>query len=146
MKLLLFTEKTKRQAAVKLRDKNARRVFAKLLQNESKSYVAPFTSYESNLSKSECCRLKKVFRKGVIELLSTTCNSFICLRFVVEKTRKVALNSFAATLYKIFRVFFIAFTTNSQVIKRFLKSFFELRVVSIKLSYNFDGNMRVCIS
>ena len=48
---------------------------------------------------------KTLLRKGVIELLSTTCNSFICLRFVVEQTREVALNSFAATLYKILRVF-----------------------------------------
>ena len=90
---------------------------------------------------------KTVLQKGVIELLSTTCNRLICLRFVVEQTRKVALNSFAAILYKILRVFFfIGFTTNSQVMKSFLKSFFELRVVSIKLSHNFDGNMRVCIS
>ena len=49
---------------------------------------------------------KTVLQKGVIELLSTTCNRLICLRFVVEQTRKVALNSFAAILYKILRVFF----------------------------------------
>ena len=49
---------------------------------------------------------KTFLQKGVIELLSTTRNSLICLRFVVEQTRKVVLNSFAAILYKILRVFF----------------------------------------
>ena len=49
---------------------------------------------------------KMFLQKGVMELLSTTCNSLICLRFVVEQTRKVALNSFAAILYKILRVFY----------------------------------------
>ena len=86
---------------------------------------------------------KTFLQKGVIELLSTTCNSLICLRFVFKQTRKVALNSFAAILYKILRViFFISFTTNSQVTKSFLKSFFELRVLSIKLS---DNLMEICV-
>ena len=131
---------------VKLRDKNAQRFLQNCFKTGPKAILRLLPATNQACLNQRVAGYKTFLQKGVIELLSTTCNSLICLRFIVEQTRKVALNSFAAILYKILRVFLIGFTTNSQVIKSFLKSIFELRVVSIKLSDNFDGNMRVCIS